>query len=79
MANIEEHLNITIQQIEPDMQVPHDEFDGKVTYGKKRQNQGTSYVTHTAQMEPVVKQLTKLESEAQLLYLKRHLAKRARS
>lgn len=79
LADIEEHLNITIQQIERDMQVPSDKFDGKVVYGQKRQNQGTDYATHTAQMEPVVKQLTKLESEAQLLYLKRHLAKRARS
>lgn len=61
------------------MQVPCDEFDGKVVYGQKRQNQGSNYATHTAQMEPVVKQLAKLESDAQLLYLKRHLAKRARS
>lgn len=79
MADIEEHLNVTIQQIEPNMQVPSDEFDGKVVYGQKRQAQGTNYATHTAQMEPVVKQLAKLESEAQVLYLKRHLAKRARS
>lgn len=79
LADIEEHLNITIQQIEPDMQVPSNEFDGKVVYGQKRQNKGINYATHTAQMEPVVKQLTKLESDAQLLYLKRHLAKRARS
>lgn len=79
LADIEEHLNVTIQQIEPNMQVPSDEFDGKVVYGQKRQAQGTNYATHTAQMEPVVKQLAKLEREAQVLYLKRHLAKRARS
>lgn len=61
------------------MQVPCDEFDGKVVYGQKRQNQGTNYATHTAQMAPVVKQLTKLESEAQLIYLKRHLNKFTRT
>lgn len=75
MADIEEHLNVTIQQIEPDMQVPHDEFDGKVVYGQKRQQTGSTYNNHTAQMAPIVKDLAKLESEAQILYLKRHLTK----
>lgn len=79
MADIEEHLNVTIQQIEPDMQVPSDEFDGKVVYGQKRQQTGSNYVNHTAQMAPVVMQLTRLESEAQMLYLKRHLGKLART
>lgn len=75
MADIEDHLNITIQQIQPDMAVPHDDFDGKVVYGEKRQNVGSLYENHTAQMAPIVKDLTKLESEAQLLYLKGHLQK----
>lgn len=61
------------------MQVPSDEFDGKVVYGQKRQSQGSGYVTHTAQMAPIVKQLSKLESEAQLIYLKRHLNKLTRT
>ncbi|CAH1996997.1 unnamed protein product [Acanthoscelides obtectus] len=74
LADIEEHLNITIQQIEPNMIVPHDEFDGKVVYGQKRLNTGSGYQTHTAQMAPIVKELAKIESEAQLIYLQRHLA-----
>ncbi|GJQ78597.1 putative ATP-dependent RNA helicase [Trypoxylus dichotomus] len=74
LADIEEHLNITIQQVENDMKIPHDEFDGKVVYGQKRQQGGSNYVTHTAQMAPVVKELSKLESEAQILYLKRHIS-----
>ncbi|XP_060536122.1 ATP-dependent RNA helicase Ddx1 [Cylas formicarius] len=78
LADIEEHLNVTIQQIEPDMQVPHDDFDGKVVYGQKRQHAGSNYTNHTAQMAPIVKDLSKLESEAQLIYLKRHLTKTAR-
>lgn len=36
MAEIEDHLNITIQQIEKDIKVPIHDFDGKVTYGEKR-------------------------------------------
>lgn len=73
LADIEEHLNVTIQQIEPDLKVPSDEFDGKVVYGEKRQNLGSGYENHTAQMVPIVKELTKLESQAQLIYVKRHL------
>lgn len=69
---------MTIQQIEPDMKVPHDEFDGKVVYGQKRQQTGSAYNNHTVQMAPIVKDLAKLESQAQILYLKRHLTKMAR-
>ncbi|KAK2092029.1 ATP-dependent RNA helicase ddx1 [Saguinus oedipus] len=36
LSEIEEHLNCTISQVEPDIKVPLDEFDGKVTYGQKR-------------------------------------------
>lgn len=78
LSEIEEHLNITIQQIQPDMKVPVDEFDGKVVYGEKRKNIGSGYKDHTAQMAPIVKDLNKLESQAQLLYLQRHLGKMAK-
>jgi len=36
LGEIEEHLNCTIAQVEPDIKVPVDDFDGKVTYGQKR-------------------------------------------
>ncbi|KAJ8955849.1 hypothetical protein NQ318_005394 [Aromia moschata] len=78
LADIEEHLNVTIQQIQPDLQVPHDDFEGKVVYGQKRQSTGPKYENHTQQMAPIVKSLSKLESEAQLIYLKRHLMKVAK-
>ena len=29
-------MNVTIQQVGPDVKVPLNEFDGKVTYGEKR-------------------------------------------
>lgn len=78
MADIEEHLNVTIQQVENDLKVAADDFDGKVVYGQKRKTAGSNYQNHTAQMIPIVKNLSKLESDAQLLYLNRHLTKLAK-
>lgn len=72
LAEIEDHLNVTIQQIEPDMKVPLNEFDGKVVYGQKRTQMGSNYQDHVAQMAPAVQDLTSLESKAQLLFIKRH-------
>lgn len=40
LAEIEDHLNITIQQVDPDMKVPMNDFDGKVIYGEKRAAMG---------------------------------------
>lgn len=36
-------MNITIQQIESDIKVPMNDFDGKVVYGEKRAGQGNAY------------------------------------
>lgn len=36
LSDIEEHLKCTITQCEPDLKIPVDEFDGKVTYGQRR-------------------------------------------
>lgn len=36
LSDIEEHLKCTITQCEPDIKIPVDEFDGKVTYGQRR-------------------------------------------
>lgn len=36
LSEIEEHLKCTITQCEPDIKIPVDEFDGKVTYGQRR-------------------------------------------
>ncbi|XP_022832178.1 ATP-dependent RNA helicase Ddx1 [Spodoptera litura] len=72
LADIEDHLTITIQQIATDMKVPANEFDGKVVYGQKKRQTGTGYQDHVSQMAPVVKSLQELESQAQLYYLKLH-------
>ncbi|XP_046473772.1 ATP-dependent RNA helicase Ddx1 isoform X1 [Neodiprion pinetum] len=73
LGEIEDHLNVTIQQVGPDIKVPLNEFDGKVTYGEKKVNSGTGYQNHVAQMAPAVSQLAGLESKAQLIYLRRHM------
>ncbi|XP_008487284.1 ATP-dependent RNA helicase Ddx1-like [Diaphorina citri] len=75
LGEIEEHLNVTIQQVDDKLEIPADEFDGKVVYGQKRVNMGSSYENHVTQMEPSVNKLSKLESKAQLIYLKHHQAK----
>ncbi|GAB0093946.1 ATP-dependent RNA helicase Ddx1 [Sergentomyia squamirostris] len=70
LAEIEDHLNITIPQVDKDMKVPVNDFDGKVVYGEKVLNTGSGYKDHVAQLVPVVQQLADLESRAQLLFLK---------
>jgi len=41
LADIEEHLGVTIDQVDTSLKVTASEFDGKVTYGQKRSNTGT--------------------------------------
>lgn len=73
MAEIEEHLGCTIQQVEADIKVPMNEFDGKVTYGQKRLNKGSGYVDHVKQLVPIVDELAELESKAQSIFMRRLL------
>lgn len=79
LAEIEDHLNITIQQVERDMKVPSNEFDGKVVYGQKKRQDGVQYENHASQMLSVVNSLSSLESKAQILYLKRFITGRETS
>uniref|UniRef100_A0A146LC82 ATP-dependent RNA helicase n=2 Tax=Lygus hesperus TaxID=30085 RepID=A0A146LC82_LYGHE len=72
LADIEEHLKITIDQVGAEVEIPRNEFDGKVTYGQKRTQSGTNYKDHVAQMIPAVNELSKMESTAQITYLRRH-------
>lgn len=72
MGEIEEHLNVTIQQVEKDIKVPANEFDGKVVYGQKLKPAGSGYENHVKQLVPIIKQLSELEQMAQSLFLKRH-------
>lgn len=71
LGEIEDHLNITIQQVEKSLSVPLNDFDGKVVYGQKNLKTGTGYKDHVQQLVPVVKKLTELELQSQSLFLKR--------
>ncbi|ROT74451.1 putative ATP-dependent RNA helicase Ddx1 [Penaeus vannamei] len=75
LADIEEHLGVTIQQVDKEMKVPVDEFDGKVVYGEKRAAAGSNYQTHVEQLAPAVKELADLERQTQTIYLKRQYGK----
>uniref|UniRef100_A0A023GNS0 ATP-dependent RNA helicase n=1 Tax=Amblyomma triste TaxID=251400 RepID=A0A023GNS0_AMBTT len=75
LSDIEDHLNVTIQQVEPDLKIPADEFDGKVVYGQKRKEMGSSYATHTAQMAPAVQELAALEKKSQSIFIQRYYLK----
>jgi ATP-dependent RNA helicase DDX1 len=76
LAEIEEHLGCTIQQIETDMKVPTNEFDGKVVYGQKRANTGSGYQDHVKQLVPIVVELSDLEASAQSIFIRRLLLKK---
>ncbi|XP_001352892.3 ATP-dependent RNA helicase Ddx1 [Drosophila pseudoobscura] len=71
LAEVEDHLNITIQQVDKAMEVPVNDFDGKVVYGQKNLNTGTGYKDHVEQLVPTVRKLTDLELQSQSLFLKR--------
>uniref|UniRef100_F1KXS1 ATP-dependent RNA helicase n=1 Tax=Ascaris suum TaxID=6253 RepID=F1KXS1_ASCSU len=70
LEDIEEHLGVTIPQIDTDMVVPVDEFDGKVVYGSKRTTSGAMYKGHAVQLSGAVAQLADLERSLQLSYLR---------
>jgi len=56
LADIEEHLGVTIDQVDTSLQVTANEFDGKVTYGQKRSNTGNAGSINSLKCS-VVKQL----------------------
>ncbi|CAG09075.1 unnamed protein product, partial [Tetraodon nigroviridis] len=69
LSDIEEHLKCTITQCEPDIKVPVDEFDGKVSYGQRRALGGGNYKGHVDVLAPTVQELANLEREAQSSFL----------
>ena len=71
LGDIEEHLGVTIQQVQKDLKLQVDEFDGKVVYGAKRKETGSGYKGHADQLAPTLKELRRLEKEAQNLFLHR--------
>ncbi|KAH9278967.1 ATP-dependent RNA helicase DDX1 [Echinococcus granulosus] len=69
LGEIEEHLGITIDTVSKDLQVPANEFDGKVVYGQKLKNIAPSYKGHTAVLKEALKELNVMEKRAQISFL----------
>lgn len=69
LGEIEDHLNITIQQVDPEINIPINEFDGKVVYGQKKSQNESTYKNHYDQLSSTIYKLTKLETQSQYLYL----------
>lgn len=70
LGAIEEHLGVTISQVEADMKVVQNEFDGKVVYGQKQQQTGSKYKGHVEFLAPTVAELAAMEQEAQSSFLR---------
>uniref|UniRef100_A0A6G1SJY3 ATP-dependent RNA helicase n=1 Tax=Aceria tosichella TaxID=561515 RepID=A0A6G1SJY3_9ACAR len=73
LADIEEHLKCSIQEIDRDFKLQVDEFDGKVVYGAKRLEQSSTYEGHVEQLKTIVSHLTELESRAQKNFISLYL------
>jgi ATP-dependent RNA helicase DDX1 len=73
LAEIEEHLKCSIQEIDRDFNIQVDEFDGKVVYGAKRLVQSLTYEGHVEQLKTLVSNLTELESRAQKNFISLYL------
>ena len=73
LADIEEHLKCSIQEIETDLKLQVDEFDGKVVYGAKRLEQSSTYEGHVEQLKSLVNNLTELEAKAQMNFIRLYM------
>merc|ERR1719378_3889 len=69
LADIEEHLGETIDNVDFDFKIPVNDFDGKVVYGQKRSNKGGNFTYHTAEIASSVRELASLEKKAQVSFL----------
>lgn len=69
LDEIEDHLGCTIAQIPESLEVPVNEFDGKVVYGEKRKSNQAKFKGHVDILAPSVAELMQLEKKTQLNYL----------
>ena len=70
LSDIQEHLGVTIPEVDNSFDVPVNEFDGNITYGEKRRGESAKFTYHTAQLAPSLEQLTKMEMLAQSNFLR---------
>jgi hypothetical protein len=66
------YVGCTIPQIPSSLEVPINEFDGKVVYGEKRKVKANAFKGHVDQLAPTVNELLNLEKKTQdnFLYMK---------
>lgn len=69
-SEIEKHLGVDIPEVTPTFDVPTNEYDGKITYGKKKSGKGFTAEYHTEQLATSVNQLAELERVAQSNFIK---------
>ena len=72
LHDIEEHLGVTIPEVNETFNVPTNEYDGKVMYGEKRFAAKEAIQGHVEQLAPAVQQLAAMEHRAQSAFLKMH-------
>lgn len=75
LSEIQEHLGVTIPEVDKTFHIPVNEFDGKITYGEKKGKRGVVCESHTAQLEPSVELLAQFEKIAQTTFLTRSVIK----
>ena len=73
LSDIQEHLGVTIPEVDKTFDVPVNEFDGKITYGEKKGKKGMVCESHVTQLKPSVELLAEFEKMAQTTFLKRSL------
>ena len=76
LSDIQEHLGVTIPEVNRTFDVPVNEFDGKITYGEKKGKKGVVCESHVTQLKPSVELLAEFEKKAQTTFLKRSLKTR---
>lgn len=71
LNEIQEHLGVTVPEVDNTFNVPVNEFDGKITYGEKRSSGGRGkFQYHTQQLAPSRDHLMKMEYRAQSNFLR---------
>ena len=76
IADIEDHLGVTVPIVDNTFDVEVDEFEGKVSYGEKRKaGGGFMYEGHIEQLAPSVAELAGMERLAQSSFLKMRSSK----
>ncbi|CAF3440901.1 unnamed protein product [Rotaria socialis] len=72
LADIEEHLGVTISQTDEKLDIPVDEFDGKVVYGERRKKEIPASQGHVDTLAPTVQELVALEKRVQTSFFALH-------